>query len=321
MPTMTTTTTVTCGGVTTTTTCTVTGGTTDTDTVPGTPSLKGTAAAATAAAAPEPDDAAAREEGSRGRRGLTLEDGTVSISPYFEVLDMEKFKATWKAAYEPFAHREDCVHYAFTFDGNNAHCREAYTNADKVLQHLADVDAQIKAVLDPAVAKLQRIEVHGPAAEIEKLREPLTPLGALFYVCEWGFRPQRAAQAEDTGVHLYPYFSIEDGAVGVFKKIWGDAYESTKAAQGEENSLMYAFAFQDDGHGQTALCREAYADAASLLLHVKNVDAPLKGVLDPAVAKLLRLEVHGPASEIEALKPALAPLGAQFFTTEWGFRN
>lgn len=62
------------------------------------------------------------------------------------------------------------------------------------------------------------------------------------------------------------------------------------------------------------------ADADGILLHLKNVDAPLKTVLS-ASADLLRLEVHAPAAEIEKLKPALGPLGCQFFATEWGFRN
>jgi hypothetical protein len=80
---------------------------------------------------------------------------------------------------------------------------------------------------------------------------------------------------------------------------------------------MYAFAFDEN----TALCREACAGAESPLLHVNDVDTPLKAALGPSVAKLLRLEVHGPASELAKLKEALTPLGAEFFELEWGFRN
>ena len=76
------------------------------------------------------------------------------------------------------------MHYSFGFteDGTRAHCREAYTSAKTALQHLADVDAALKAVLD-GPAELERLEVHGPKAEIDQLIEPLTPFGCKFFVC------------------------------------------------------------------------------------------------------------------------------------------
>jgi hypothetical protein len=262
--------------------------------------------------------AALKADNARLYAEKSLSDGTVSLSPYFQVKDLAKFKEIWKAAYDPFAHKEDAVHYAFTFTEDNvAHCREAYKDAAGVLQHLGDVDAPLKAVLDPSIAELLRLEVHGPKAEIDKLIEPLTPFGCKFFVTDWGFRPSRPAQDKDTVIHLYPYFDLKDDTK--FKQIWYDAYPATKAAAEAEKSAMYAFAF--DGDNGTALCREAYGDAEGVLLHLKNVDGPLKAVLDPSVASLLRLEVHGPKSELDKLQPALGPLGAKFFHIEWGFRN
>ena len=125
------------------------------------------------------------------------------------------------------------------------------------------------------------------------------------------------AMENDSVCHQYPYFDIKPGMAEKFKGIWFNACPSTKASAESEKTHMYAFAFDKN----TALCREAYADAESLLLHVNNVDTPLKAALDPSVAKLLRLEVHGPASELAKLKEALTPLGAEFFELEWGFRN
>ena len=247
---------------------------------------------------------------------MLLEDSTVTLCPYFKVKDLAKFKEIWKAAYDPFAHKEDCVHYSFGFteDGMRAHCREAYTSAKTALQHLADVDAALKAVLD-GPAELERLEVHGPKAEIDQLIEPLTPFGCKFFVCEWGFRPAKPAMDPDTVVHLYPYFGMKDAAE--FKQIWGDAYPATKAAAEEEKSHQYAFSFE----GATAAsCREAYGDAAGVLTHLTNVDGPLKAVLD-GPADLARLEVHGPQSEVDKLKEALSPLGCIFYVTDWGFRN
>lgn len=247
-----------------------------------------------------------------------LTDNVVTLAPYFKIDDMEKFKSIWQEDYAKFAHKEDCVHYAFTFtDDNRAHCREAYPNAEKVLQHLADVDAPLNAVLD-GPAKLERLEAHGPQAELDKLKSKLSPMGCLFYVVEWGIRPAKPAMETDTVCHLYPYFKIKQS--DTFKQIWQDNYPSTKANMGDEKSHQYAFSFADIEGINVASCRESYADAEGILLHLKNVDSPLKAVL-AGPAELSRLEVHAPASEIEKLKPALEPLDCQFFTIGWGFRN
>mmetsp|Transcript_44066 Transcript_44066/g.104353 ORF Transcript_44066/g.104353 Transcript_44066/m.104353 type:complete len:250 (-) Transcript_44066:176-925(-) len=244
----------------------------------------------------------------------SLSDSSVTLAPYFKLKDAAKFRELWKSDFAGFKHKEDCVHYSFCFEGDaRAHCREAYTSAATTLQHLGDVDAPLKAVLDPAIADLERLEVHGPASELEKLKEALTPLGAKFFTCEWGFRTKKPAMEQDTVVHFYPYFKMKDEAA--FKKIWQDAYAATQAAADAEKSFQYAFSFD----GSSASCRESYGDADGILLHLKNVDGPFKACL--AVAELERLEVHGPPAELEKLKPALDPLGAQYFALEWGFRN
>lgn len=248
--------------------------------------------------------------------GGDLTDNVVTLAPYFKLKDAENFKRIWQEDYKNFAHKEDCVHYAFCFtEDGRAHCREAYPNAEKVLQHLADVDTPLKAVLD-GPAELERLEVHGPKAEIDKLREPLAPLGTLFYVAEWGFRTAKPGMTNDTVVHLYPYFTMKQP--DVFKKTWYDAYPATKGNAESEKTHQYAFSFE--ATAGVASCRESYSDADGILLHLQNVDVPLKSVLD-GPSDLLRLEVHGPASEVEKLKPALSPLGCHFFVTEWGFRN
>ena len=248
-------------------------------------------------------------------RIMSLEDSVVTLCPYFKLKDAAKFKEIWQADYKNFAHKADCAHYSFGFtEDGRAHCREAYTSAETVLQHLADVDAPLKAVLD-GPAELERLEVHGPKAEIDKLVEPLTPFGAKFFVAEWGFRPSKPAMEFDSVMHLYPYFKLKEPEK--FKQIWKDAYTATKAAADEEKSHQYAFSF--DGSG-AASCRESYADAEGVLTHLKNVDTPLKAVLD-GPAELERLEVHGPKAECEKLQEALGPLGCIFFHTEWGFRN
>merc|ERR1711934_616031 len=129
--------------------------------------------------------------------------------------------------------------------------REAYPNAEKVLQHLADVDSPLKAVLD-GPAELERLEVHGPKVEVDKLRDALSPLGCLFYVTQWGFRPAKPAMENDTVCHLYPYFKLKQPEE--FKKIWYDAFPETKANMEAEKSHQYAFSFESTA--DVASCRE-----------------------------------------------------------------
>jgi quinol monooxygenase YgiN len=110
----------------------------------------------------------------------------VSIHPYFKIHPGKLAEAKTilpefitRTATEPGAH-----YYEFTISDDVIFCREAYTDAAAVLAHLGNVDAQLKAML--GVADLIRLEFHGPAAEIEKLKEPLAALNPTWFVYETG---------------------------------------------------------------------------------------------------------------------------------------
>ncbi len=79
-----------------------------------------------------------------------------------------------------------CLYYAFTFDGDQAHCREGYVNAEGLLKHLENVGALLDEMLK--LAEVQRLELHGPAGELEKLRGPLASLNPQYFVLDGGFR-------------------------------------------------------------------------------------------------------------------------------------
>ena len=64
--------------------------------------------------------------------------------------------------------------------------REGYVSADAVLAHLQNVDAELKAAL--AISDIVRLEVHGPAAEVDKLRGPLAGLKPQWFTLGLGFR-------------------------------------------------------------------------------------------------------------------------------------
>ena len=116
------------------------------------------------------------------------------VYPYFKLKDPTAFKNLWIDAYaatKAAAPAEKSRQYSFSFEDNSmGACREAYGDADGVLLHLENVGATFTAVLD-GPAELERIEVHGPAAERAKIEQALgTSPGYVFYTTEpeWGFR-------------------------------------------------------------------------------------------------------------------------------------
>lgn len=115
-------------------------------------------------------------------------DTCCTLVPYFEVQpgQLEAFKALGPQFVARTRNEAGCVHYAFSFDGHNAHCREGYVDAEAVLAHLQNVGELLGEALK--IARIVRLEVHGPAAELEKLRGPLASLGPQFFLLEEGIR-------------------------------------------------------------------------------------------------------------------------------------
>ena len=111
---------------------------------------------------------------------------SVSIHPYFKVHPgkLETFKAAFPAFIEKTATEKACLYYGFTSSGNIVHCREAYADAEGLLAHLANVTELLDEALK--ISDLHRLEIHGPAAELEKLREPLQGLDPDWFVYEQG---------------------------------------------------------------------------------------------------------------------------------------
>ncbi|MBL8438854.1 MAG: hypothetical protein JNM61_11695 [Zoogloeaceae bacterium] len=116
-------------------------------------------------------------------------DTCCTLVPYFQVHagKMAAFKALTERFVAQTRSEPKCLHYAFSFNGDAVHCREGYADADGVLAHLDNVGAILQEAL--AIADVTRLEVHGPAAELEKLNEPLRALGPQYFeLAAGGFR-------------------------------------------------------------------------------------------------------------------------------------
>ncbi len=116
-------------------------------------------------------------------------DTCCTLVPYFEVQPgkLAEFKALGPKFVDKTRSENSCMHYAFSFSGDTAHCREGYDDAAGLLAHLDNVGALLGEALK--IAKIARLEVHGPAAAIDKLRGPMAALNPQFFVLEpGGFR-------------------------------------------------------------------------------------------------------------------------------------
>jgi quinol monooxygenase YgiN len=108
----------------------------------------------------------------------------VSLHPYFKVYSgkLDAVKALFPRFVEKTATEEKVLFYEFTINGDEIFCREGYTDAEGILTHLDNVGAVLAQLL--TMGDLIRIEVHGPAAELEKLKKPLAHLNPAFFAIE-----------------------------------------------------------------------------------------------------------------------------------------
>ncbi len=115
-------------------------------------------------------------------------DTCCTLVPYFEIQEgkLQEFRALGPKFVAKTQTESGCLHYAFSFNESTAHCREGYEDANAILAHLQNVGELLGEALK--MSKIVRLEVHGPAAELEKLRGPMASLGPQFFALEPGIR-------------------------------------------------------------------------------------------------------------------------------------
>ncbi len=119
---------------------------------------------------------------------MATQDNVCTILPYFQIHDgkIDAFKELCERLIEKTKEESGCLYYGFSFEGNNAHCREGYKNADGLLAHLANVGTLIEEAL--TISDLIRLEVHGTSEELQKLYGPLSDFNPQYWEMEYGIR-------------------------------------------------------------------------------------------------------------------------------------
>jgi quinol monooxygenase YgiN len=121
-------------------------------------------------------------------KAMATQDKCCTLVPYFKVSSgkLEAFKGLCEEFVLKTNDESKCLYYGFSFDGDQAHCREGYEDAEGVLTHLENVGSLLEEALK--IADLTRLEIHGPEDELARLRKPLADLKPQFFVLEYGFR-------------------------------------------------------------------------------------------------------------------------------------
>lgn len=119
---------------------------------------------------------------------MATQDTCCTIVPYFQIHDgmLDAFKELCEEFVSTTSNESKCLYYGFSFDGDQAHCREGYRDAEALLTHLDNVGTLLGEALK--IANIIRLEVHGPDEELAKLRGPMAELNPQFFILEYGFR-------------------------------------------------------------------------------------------------------------------------------------
>ena len=116
---------------------------------------------------------------------------------------------------------------------------------------------------------------------------------------------QRTFQFFELVLRAVHFDAHEVGQLEHFRQQRADIVEMS-----EKENLFYGFSI----NGDEIFCREAYESAEGLLAPLDNVGALLEELLK--VADIIRVEVHGPAEQLEKLKAPLAHLSPTWFMLE-----
>ena len=112
-----------------------------------------------------------------------------AIDIYMQVVEgqMPAFLELCKKFTVSASEEEGCLYYSYCFDGNDVCCRQTYVDAAGVLQRVRHVGELMESKFI-GTFELQRLEVFGPAEELDKLRQPLADFHAKLYAVEFEYR-------------------------------------------------------------------------------------------------------------------------------------
>ena len=91
--------------------------------------------------------------------------------------------------------------------------------------------------------------------------------------------------------------------------------EFVEATKREAGCVYYGWSIA----GDKLFCREAYVDGAAANAHLANVGPQIGKILADGVCTLDEIHIHGPADQLELVKPGTKDLGTVYYGQHSGF--
>jgi len=251
------------------------------------------------------------------RNAKEKENTSLMILPRFTVIDQSKAEPILAEFVKRTRNEAGCLYYGWSLDGNQLVCEETYVDAAAVAVHLENIGPLIAQLTAEGVGKMDSIELHGPAGEVEKCKKTFDNFGTKYFITDSsvqnmkGYANKIASRPLDP-VIIRPYFTVLD-----WDKARPIMAEFVRRTATEDGMIYYGW----DINGDTLHCREAYLNGDAANKHLENVGSCIGEILAEGVAKLDSITIHGPAAQLEKVKPGTHKLGTKYFAVHSGFQQ
>ena len=232
-------------------------------------------------------------------------DTHVTVSVIFTLLEGKTAKDYTDEFYARAKAVNKSIYYGFATNGYKLMCRQGYKNAEDFLVYMKEI-----AICLPGDGV--SILITGPREELDKIKPNMTAsIQAEITFAELcgdnmvlGSFPESTT---DTHVTVLPEITVPHGKMPDFKNVMEKFCSAAK--NGTMDCLYYGFAVA----GDKVWCREGYTGAQGVLDHLTEVKQPHEEGLGIVTEAGLKVDIIGPASELDKLRPALTPMGAVFW--------
>jgi len=247
-----------------------------------------------------------------------MADTHLALAVIFDVPEGQDFRSYFPKFYAKVkSGTKDCIYYGFATCGNKVLCREGYKGAPGLMAHMGDVKDDLEGMIKQIGKERVKILMSGPASELAKVKPHMDSRLTVKYVeLDSGALQLNAFPkgCTDSHITILPEFVIPAGKIDEFKAGFAKFYAATKNGPGAAGCLYYGFGFA----GDSMYCREGYKTAEDCAKHGADVKEMIEEPMKAVGAGNFKLNVVGPAAELEKLKPKLAPRGAIFWELDSG---
>jgi quinol monooxygenase YgiN len=112
---------------------------------------------------------------------VTIQDTSCTVTAFFKVKPdkLDTFEQLADRFVDKTRSESGIRAYGWSFNADEAHCRQRYHNAEGFLEHVGNVLNLFQEAL--TISNCTRLAIHGPEEELAKLRQPLAEIDILQY--------------------------------------------------------------------------------------------------------------------------------------------